>query len=67
MLTDEMLTEYGLPIGLIVLMAYMAFIVWRLGKDSNAGRFGMFVLFLGLMVGVLGFSIKFIIKLFLSE
>ncbi|HEB67829.1 MAG TPA: DUF2788 domain-containing protein, partial [Gammaproteobacteria bacterium] len=48
MLTDEMLTEYGLPIGLIVLMAYMAFIVWRLGKDSNAGRFGMFVLFLGL-------------------
>jgi len=67
MITDEMLTEYGLPIGLIVLMAYMAFIVWRLGKDSNAGRFGMFVLFLGLMVGVLGFSIKFIIKLFLSE
>ncbi len=67
MLTDEMLTEYGLPIGLIVLMAYMTFIVWRLGKDSRAGRFGMFVLFLGLMVGVLGFSIKFIIKLFLSE
>ncbi len=66
-ITDEMLTEYGLPIGLIVLMSYMAFIVWRLGKDSNAGRFGMFVLFLGLMVGVLGFSMKFIIKLFLSE
>ncbi len=33
-----MLTEYGLPIGLIVLMAYMTFIVWRLGKDSNVGR-----------------------------
>ncbi len=66
MITDAQLTEYGLPVGLIVLMCYMAFIVYRLGKDAKAGKFGMFVLFLGLMVGVLGFSIKFIIKLFLQ-
>ncbi|HFD78847.1 MAG TPA: DUF2788 domain-containing protein [Gammaproteobacteria bacterium] len=66
-ITDEMLTEYALPVGLIVLMAYMVFIVYRLGKDSKAGRFGMFVLFLGLMVGVLGFAMKYVIKFFVGE
>ncbi|WJW76226.1 DUF2788 domain-containing protein [Thiohalobacter sp. IOR34] len=67
MITDQQLTEYGLPFGLVLLILYMVFIVYRLGKDSKAGRFGMFVLFLGLMVGVLGFSIKFVIKLFLQQ
>lgn len=63
---EEMLTEIGLPVMLTLFIGYMVFIVWRLGKDSNAGKFGMFVLFLGLMVGVLGFAIKGVIKLILS-
>ena len=67
MITDEMLTEYGMPIMLAALMLYMAYIVYRLGKDSNAGKTGMFVLFIALMVGVLGFVIKFFIKLTLDS
>lgn len=62
MTPDEMLTAYALPVCLVALMGYMVFIVYRLGMDSKAGRWGMFVLFGGLMVGVLGFTLKFVIK-----
>ena len=65
-LTDEMLTEIGMPVMLAALMLYMVFIIYNLGKKSKAGKFGMFVLFLGLAVGLLGFAMKFVIKLFLS-
>lgn len=60
-----MLTEYGLPVMLTMLICYMVFIVYKLGKDSNAGKEGMFVLFLGLMLGVFGFTAKFVVKFFL--
>jgi hypothetical protein len=39
----------------------MGFIVYDLGKQSKAGKFGMFVLFLALGLGVLGFLLKTII------
>ena len=52
---------------LTALMLYMAFIIYNLGKKSNAGKFGMFVLFLGLAVGMLGFAMKFVIKFFLGQ
>lgn len=66
-LTDEMLTEIGMPVMLTGLMLYMAFIIYNLGKKSEAGRFGMFVLFLGLAVGMLGFVMKYVIKFFMSN
>lgn len=65
-LTDEMLTEIGLPIMLGGLMLYMIFIIYNLGKKSEAGRFGMFILFIGLAVGMLGFAMKYVIKFILS-
>jgi hypothetical protein len=40
------------------LVSFMAFIVWDLAKTSNAGRFGTFILFFVLGLGVLGFLIK---------
>ena len=62
MITDEMLTSYALPVLLVGLMLFMAFIVYRLGAESKAGKTGMIVLFIALMVGVLGFALKFVIK-----
>lgn len=45
--------------GLITLLVgFMAFIVWDLAKKSNAGKFGTFILFFALGLGVLGFVIK---------
>jgi hypothetical protein len=53
-----------LCIGGLVLM--MIFILYRLGKDSDAGRFGTFVLFLCLGMGIFGFAAKSVIKLFID-
>lgn len=66
MITDALLTQYGLPFFMILLMAFMAFIVYRLGVDAKVGKLGMFVLATGLMVGVVGFSAKFVLKVILD-
>jgi small-conductance mechanosensitive channel len=53
-----------LCIGGLVLM--MIFILYRLGRDSGAGRFGTFILFLSLGMGIFGFAAKSVIKLFID-
>ncbi|MGH1438868.1 MAG: DUF2788 domain-containing protein [Cellvibrionaceae bacterium] len=40
------------------LILFMCFIMWDLAKRSNAGRFGTFILFAALGIGLLGFIIK---------
>ncbi|MBX2807791.1 MAG: DUF2788 domain-containing protein [Cellvibrionaceae bacterium] len=40
------------------LLVFMVFIMWDLAKRSNAGRFGTFILFIALGIGLLGFVIK---------
>lgn len=48
--------------GLVTLLVgFMGFIVWDLAKKSNAGKFGTFILFFALGLGVLGFVIKTIV------
>ena len=36
----------------------MVFIVWDLAKRNNAGRYGTFILYIALAMGLLGFLIK---------
>jgi hypothetical protein len=60
-MTIEQFEELSLTIGLSSLILFMMFIVWRLAKESNAGKFGTFILFLVLGFGVLGFVMKKII------
>lgn len=43
------------------LILYMCYIIWKIGKHSKAGRFGMAVLFLVLGLGMLGVIVKPII------
>jgi len=45
-------------VGCSVLMGYMMFIIWRLARDSKAGRFGTLMLFIVLAVGMIGFIAK---------
>ena len=58
---DELVTTYFLPVALALLMGYMIFIIWKLGKDSKAGKFGMIVLFIVLGFGMFGFVVKTIL------
>ena len=58
---DEWLTEYGVTLGVGGLILFMIFIVWDLARKSNAGKFGTFILFIALAMGILGFLIKVVI------
>ena len=60
-MTFEQFENWSLIIGITGLVSWMGFIVLRLAIDSKAGRFGTFILFLALGLGVLGFLIKTIL------
>ena len=47
------------------LIAHMLYIIYKLGKESQAGKFGMFVLFGVLAFGMVGFGAKYVIKAFI--
>lgn len=54
----ELFEEYSLLFGVGGLILFMIFIVWNLAKESKAGRFGTFILFIALGLGLLGFLVK---------
>lgn len=64
--TEEQISWFGLTFGVTAFMLYMVFIIIQLARESKAGRFGTFVLFLGLGVGLLGFAAKGLIKFFIA-
>ncbi len=64
--TEEQISGFGLTFGVGAFMLYMVFIIWQLARESKAGRFGTFVLFLGLGVGLVGFVAKGLIQLLLG-
>ena len=64
--TEEQIANFGLTFGMTAFMLYMVFIILQLARESKAGRFGTFVLFLGLGVGLVGFAAKGLIKFFLA-
>ncbi|MBU2885970.1 DUF2788 domain-containing protein [Gilvimarinus agarilyticus] len=57
-MTFEQFETVSLFLGIGGLIGFMLFIVWDLAKESQAGRFGTFILFLALGLGLLGFLIK---------
>ena len=63
MMDFEQFEEIALMVGLTALMGFMMFIIYDLGKRSNAGKFGMGVLFFALGLGMVGFIIKGVLKL----
>jgi hypothetical protein len=64
--TEAEIAQFGLTFGVGAFMLYMVFIILQLARESKAGRFGTFVLLLGLGVGLVGFAAKGVIKFFLA-
>lgn len=58
--------ELSLTIGIGSLMIYMLFILYTMAKESNAGKYGTFVIFMALGMGFVGFASKSVIKIFLE-
>ncbi|MBI5334913.1 MAG: DUF2788 domain-containing protein [Burkholderiales bacterium] len=65
-MTEEQLAQLGLTWGVGLFIAYMLFIIWKLARDSKAGRFGTFMLFVVLAFGMLGYIAKMVIAWFLQ-
>jgi hypothetical protein len=61
-LTEQQLTDMTMTYGLPAFILFMMFIIGHLAWESKAGKFGTFVLFMGLAVGMLGFGMKYIIQ-----
>jgi hypothetical protein len=64
--TEEQIAQFGLTVGLSAFVLYMVFIIFQLARESKAGRFGTFVLFVVLGFGMLGFVAKGVIKLIIG-
>lgn len=60
-LTEEQIAQWGLTVGVGGFILYMVFIIFQLARESKAGKFGTFMLFLVLGFGMLGFLAKNII------
>jgi len=67
MISEKDFADISLTVGLTVGISYMLFIVYKLGQDSKAGRFGMMILFIGLGLGIFGFVAKYFIKMYLAS
>jgi hypothetical protein len=63
---EEEIAQFGLTFGVSAFMLYMVFIIFQLARESKAGRFGTFVLFLALGFGLVGFVAKGVIKFFIG-
>lgn len=61
-LTEAQITEFGMTYGVGGLMLLMIFIVGHLAWESKVGKFGTFVLFLGLTFGMVGYIAKYFIQ-----
>ena len=64
--SEEQIAGFGLSFGVGGFMLYMLFIIGQLACESKAGKFGTFVLFLGLAFGMVGFAAKFVIQWLLA-
>jgi len=60
-LTEAQISKWGMTVGIGGFILYMMFIILQLARESKAGKFGTFVLFLVLGFGVLGFVAKNVI------
>jgi hypothetical protein len=63
---EEQIAQWGLTFGVGGFILYMLFIIVQLARESKAGKFGTFVLFLVLGFGILGFVAKNVIAWLLN-
>ena len=57
-MSEAEFSDWALKICLSGLVVFLGFIIWNLGKESKAGKWGMFILFFVLGLGVMGFLMK---------
>ncbi|OCR24617.1 hypothetical protein AFK24_13800 [Pseudomonas syringae] len=59
--------EWMMTILVTILIGFMGFIVWDLAKKSKAGKFGTFILFFVLGLGIMAFVIKSVVIAYIES
>jgi hypothetical protein len=62
----ETFESLSLTLGVGGLMLYMVFVMYKLARESGAGRFGSAMIFLSLGLGLVGFAAKSVIQLLIQ-
>lgn len=57
-MSEEEFAAWAFKICITGLVIFLGFIIWNLGKEAKVGKFGMFILFLVLGLGIAGFLFK---------
>lgn len=57
-MSEAEFSAIALKVCLTILVIFLGFIIWNLGKESKAGKFGTAILFLVLGLGIAGFLFK---------
>jgi len=65
--TEVQISHFFMTYGLGAFMLFMLFIIGHLAWESKAGKFGAFVLMLGLGFGMFGFIFKLILEWYLTK
>ena len=65
--TEAQIAGFGLSFGVGAFMLYMLLIIGQLAWESKAGKYGTFVIFLGLAFGMTGFVAKYLIQWFIES
>jgi hypothetical protein len=65
-MTTDQFESLALTVCVGGLILFMCFIMWDLAKRSKAGKFGTFILFIALGIGLLGFVIKTVMVEFIN-
>jgi len=63
----EVYEQWMMTTLITLLVGFMGFIVWDLAKKSKAGRFGTFILFFVLGLGIMAFVIKTVVIAYLES
>jgi hypothetical protein len=61
-MNEAEIAQWGMTVGVSGFIAYMVFIVFNLSLEAKAGKFGTFILFLVLTLGMLGFVVKSVLQ-----
>lgn len=65
--TEDQVAHFGLTWGVGGFIGLMLYIIWKLARESRAGRLGTFVLFFVLSFGMLGFIAKTVMQWFMER
>ena len=66
-ISEAEFSAIALKVCLTFLIVYMLWIIYNMGKESKAGKYGMMIMFIALGAGFVSFAMKGILQYFFSH